>query len=290
MGSVTSALPRVRRRVVVRGVVQGVGFRPHVYALARSLDLAGAVWNTSQGVVVEVEGAAKDVESFARRIRDDAPPLAIVSSVECEEISIVGGTGFTIRESERAAGRTFVSPDVTICDDCLAELRDPADRRYRHPFITCTNCGPRYTITTGLPYDRPATTMARFPMCSACAAEYADPADRRFHAQTVCCHACGPRLRLVAPSRRTTYGDDALAEARSLLADGAVVAVKGIGGYHLACDATDETAVATLRKRKQRGDKPFAVMVASLDDARFLASLTATETDLVASRRRCRRA
>ena len=196
-----------------------------------------------------------------------------------EDVPTLGGTEFTIRESETAAGRTFVSPDVTICDDCLAELRDPGNRRHAHPFITCTNCGPRYTITTGLPYDRPATTMAGFPMCAACATEYADPADRRFHAQTVCCPACGPRLRLVAPGRATSYGDDALAEARSLLATGAVVAVKGIGGYHLACDATDEAAVAMLRKRKQRGDKPFAVMVASLDDARGVAELTSAGAD-----------
>ena len=276
----------VRRRVVVRGVVQGVGFRPHVYSLAQSLDLSGAVWNTSQGVVAEVQGDSANVETFVRRLGDDAPPLALVSDITTEDLPLVGGTGFAIRESEQAPGRTFVSPDVTICDDCLADLRDPTDRRYRHPFVTCTHCGPRYTITTGLPYDRPATTMAGFPMCAACAAEYADPADRRFHAQTVCCPGCGPTLRLVAPGRRTSYAEEALAEARSLLRDGAVVAVKGIGGYHLACDATSEAAVAMLRKRKQRGDKPFAVMVASLDDARAIVDLTPTEAALVASRGR----
>ena len=276
----------VRRRVVVRGVVQGVGFRPHVYSLAKSLDLSGAVWNTSQGVVAEVQGDSANVETFVRRLGDDAPPLALVSDITTEDLPLAGGTGFAIRESEQAPGRTFVSPDVTICDDCLADLRDPTDRRYRHPFVTCTHCGPRYTITTGLPYDRPATTMAGFPMCAACAAEYADPADRRFHAQTVCCPGCGPTLRLVAPGRRTSYAEEALAEARSLLRDGAVVAVKGIGGYHLACDATSEAAVAMLRKRKQRGDKPFAVMVASLDDARAIVDLTPTEAALVASRGR----
>ncbi len=276
----------VRRRVFVRGVVQGVGFRPHVYSLAKSLDLSGAVWNTSQGVVAEVQGDSANVETFVRRLGDDAPPLALVTDITAEDLPLDGGTGFTIRESEPASGRTFVSPDVTICDDCLADLRDPVDRRYRHPFVTCTHCGPRYTITTGLPYDRPTTTMAGFPMCEACAAEYADPADRRFHAQTVCCPRCGPTLRLVAPGRRTSYAEDALAEARSLLRDGAVVAVKGIGGYHLACDATSEAAVAMLRKRKQRGDKPFAVMVASLDDARAIVDLTPTEAALVASRGR----
>ena len=250
----------VRRRVVVRGVVQGVGFRPHVYALARSLDLSGAVWNTGHGVVAEVEGDSANVETFVRRLGDDAPPLALVSDVTTEDLPLVGGTGFTIRESEQAPGRTFVSPDVTICDDCLADLRDPANRRYRHPFVTCTNCGPRFTITTGLPYDRPTTTMAGFPMCAACAAEYADPADRRFHAQTVCCPDCGPTLRLVAPGRRTSYAEDALAEARSLLRDGAVVAVKGIGGYHLACDATqrgggrDAAQAQAARRQAVRGD------------------------------------
>ncbi len=211
---------RVRRRVTVRGVVQGVGFRPHVYALARSLHLSGAVWNTGDGVVVEIEGAPGGAEAFTSRVRAEAPPLALVSDVEVEEIELQGGTEFVIRESEQAAGRTFVAPDVTICDDCLADLRDPGNRRFRHPFVTCTNCGPRYTITTGLPYDRPATTMAGFAMCAACAAEYADPADRRFHAQTVCCPDCGPRLSLVAPAHTTTYGEVALAEARAILREG----------------------------------------------------------------------
>ncbi|MEO6509350.1 MAG: carbamoyltransferase HypF [Nocardioides sp.] len=284
--SVMCSASRVRRRVVVRGVVQGVGFRPHVYALARSLDLAGSVWNSGQGVVAEVEGDPGDVEAFTGRIGDDAPPLALVVSVEAEDLPVVGGTGFTIGASDRTVGRTFVSPDTTICEDCLTDLRDPGNRRFRHPFVTCTNCGPRYTITTGLPYDRPTTTMSGFAMCGACAAEYADPADRRFHAQTVCCPDCGPTLRLVAPGRATSSGEDALAEARSLLRDGAVVAVKGIGGYHLACDATDEAAVTMLRKRKQRGDKPFAVMVASLDDALRLVEAGPADVGLLTARAR----
>ncbi|HSV38691.1 MAG TPA: carbamoyltransferase HypF, partial [Nocardioidaceae bacterium] len=272
--------------VSVHGVVQGVGFRPHVYALARSLNLNGSVWNTGNGVEVEVEGDEPDVQAFCLRIGSEAPPLALVEDVSWIELPLAGGTGFTIRESEHAEGRTFVSPDVTLCDDCLADLFDPANRRSRHAFVTCTNCGPRFTIVTGLPYDRPATTMADFPMCQACAAEYADPADRRFHAQTVCCPDCGPQLRLVRPHRDTTYADDALAEARRLLADGAVLAVKGIGGYHLACDATNEQAVGTLRKRKQRGDKAFALMVADLDEARELVELDDATAALVASRSR----
>jgi len=283
---VTPAVARERRRVTVRGVVQGVGFRPHVHALARALDLAGAVRNTADGVVVEIEGRGTDLDTFVRRLQAEPPPLAVLASVEVTDVDPVGGTGFTIAGSEAGGGRTFVSPDVAICDDCLAELRDPADRRHRHPFITCTNCGPRFTIVTGLPYDRPTTTMSAFPMCPACAEEYDDPADRRFHAQTVCCPDCGPRVRLVGPSRATSYDGDAVAEARRLLADGAVVAVKGIGGYHLACDATDHAAVETLRKRKQRGDKAFAVMVAGLADARRLVSLTPAEEDLLTTRGR----
>ena len=160
---------RVRRRVVVRGVVQGVGFRPHVYALASSLHLGGAVWNNAAGVVIEVEGPGHAVDAFVDRLQAEPPPLAHLSAVVVEDVEPVGGTGFTIRPSEQAEGRTFVSPDVTICDDCVAELGDPADRRFRHPFITCTNCGPRYTITTDLPYDRATTTMAAFAMCDACA-------------------------------------------------------------------------------------------------------------------------
>ncbi len=277
---------RERRRVAVGGVVQGVGFRPHVYALARTLDLAGAVWNTADGVVVEVEGQPRDLDAFAQRLRAEPPPLAVVTSLVVTPLDPVGGTGFTIAGSEPGGGRTFVSPDVAICDDCLGELRDPADRRYRHPFITCTNCGPRFTIVTGLPYDRPSTTMAGFAMCPTCAEEYADPGDRRFHAQTVCCPDCGPRVRLVGPSRTTSYDGDAIAEARRLLAEGAVVAVKGIGGYHLACDATDPAVVETLRKRKQRGDKAFAVMVSDVAQARRLVALSSAEEELLTRRGR----
>ena len=270
----------------MHGVVQGVGFRPHVYALARYLDLAGAVWNTADGVVVEVEGREADLAAFCDRVSRQAPPLARVTDVIVEDLPPVGGTAFSIKDSEDAGGRTFVSPDVTICDDCLGDLLDPGNRRYRHPFVTCTNCGPRFTITTALPYDRPTTTMAGFPLCEACAAEYADPADRRFHAQTVCCPACGPRLSLARPGRDTTYDESALAEARSLVAAGAVVAVKGIGGYHLVCDATSAPAVTTLRKRKQRGDKAFALMVRTLEDAAKLVTLDGAERRLLASRAR----
>ncbi|MFJ8015716.1 carbamoyltransferase HypF [Streptomyces sp. NPDC096339] len=272
-----------RRRVLVRGVVQGVGFRPYVYTRATGLGLAGHVTNTPEGVVAEVEGAPAAVSAFCDRLAADAPPLAVVDAVDHCELPVAGGSGFTIVAS-RSGGpaRTLVSPDVATCADCLAELADPADRRHRHPFITCTHCGPRFTIVTGLPYDRAHTTMARFPMCPDCAREYADPADRRFHAQPVACPACGPRLRLLAGAPpREVEAADPVSGARRLLAEGAIVAVKGLGGYHLACDATLPGAVAELRRRKARGDKPFALMVRALADIESLVELGPAERELL---------
>jgi hydrogenase maturation protein HypF len=262
---------RCRIRVCVRGVVQGVGFRPFVYTTAAELGLPGSVRNDSSGAIIEAEGDARAVEEFTRRLRDNPPPLAVVEALECQDIPLVGGTGFEIADTSRSGGgRTLVSPDVAMCQDCAAEQRDPADRRYRHAFVNCTNCGPRFTIIASLPYDRAATTMADFPMCPDCAREYADPADRRFHAQPVCCPACGPQLTY-RDHGHTEERERALAGARRLLRDGGVLAVKGIGGYHLACDATNEVVVAELRHRKRRGDKPFAVMVPDLAGARSIA-------------------
>ncbi|MFF3014546.1 carbamoyltransferase HypF [Streptomyces sp. NPDC057939] len=272
-----------RRRITVRGVVQGVGFRPYVYTRATGLGLAGHVTNTPEGVVAEVEGAAEAVLRFCERLAADAPPLAVVDAVEHCAVPLAGGSGFTIVASRTGGpARTLVSPDVATCADCLAELADPADRRHRHPFITCTHCGPRFTIVTGLPYDRAHTTMAGFPMCPDCAREYADPADRRFHAQPVACPACGPRLRLLSgrPPREVT-GVDPVAGARRLLAEGAVLAVKGLGGYHLACDASREDAVAELRRRKDRGGKPFALMARELADVERLAFVGPEERGLL---------
>jgi hydrogenase maturation protein HypF len=232
----------------VTGVVQGVGFRPHVYGLARELGLSGFVLNDAAGVVVEVEGEA--VEVFLSRLRDEAPPLAAIESLSSELVPERGEPGFVIRESPRNGSPDApISPDVTTCDACLAELFDPADRRYRYPFINCTDCGPRFTLVTGVPYDRPFTTMAGFVMCAACQAEYEDPSDRRFHAQPNACPACGPRV---------TPG---IADAARALLAGEIVAVKGIGGFHLACRADDEAVVARLRARKHREERPFAVMV-----------------------------
>ncbi|WP_314173747.1 carbamoyltransferase HypF [Streptomyces winkii] len=285
----------MRRKVTVRGVVQGVGFRPFVYALACELGLSGQVANTGDGVVAEVEGGPEAVEAFCGRITSDAPPLAVVQSVTHEPMTPSGGRGFSIAESRGSGGtvRTLVAPDTATCADCLAEMCDPADRRHRHPFITCTHCGPRFTIVTGLPYDRAHTTMDRFRMCERCAQEYADPADRRFHAQPVSCHDCGPRLRLHVPgagdgagAARRTEGREPVAAARELLAEGAIVAVKGLGGYHLACDASNSGAVRLLRRRKARGDKPFALMVRDLDDAGRLVHMDAVARGLLSGGRR----
>ncbi|OEJ57273.1 carbamoyltransferase HypF [Streptomyces agglomeratus] len=277
-----------RRRVTVRGVVQGVGFRPFLYVLATELELTGHVTNTPEGVVAEVQGAPSAVARFCAAISTHAPTLARVESVDHHEVPAAGGAGFAIVASRTdGAARTLVPPDTATCADCLTELADPADRRHRHPFINCTHCGPRFTIVTGLPYDRAQTAMADFPMCPDCAREYADPADRRFHAQPVACPHCGPRLRLLVPRPgdgprpRPVTGKDPIAEARALLSRGAVLAVKGLGGYHLACDATDSAAVAMLRRRKARGDKPFAVMARDTADVEHLVRMGPEERHLL---------
>ena len=283
----SGSVGRVRRRVEVAGVVQGVGFRPFVYATAAELSLAGSVRNNSSGVVVEVEGDDRAVDELVSRITHHPPPLALVETVRVTDLEAVGGTGFRIADTSVEGGsRTLASPDVATCADCFAELHDPSDRRYRHPFISCTNCGPRFTIITSLPYDRPSTTMGPFAMCAACRAEYADPADRRFHAQTIACSGCGPTLRLHVPGSADVEGDDAVGAARALLAAGRIVAVKGLGGYHLACDATDESAVAELRRRKRRGRKPFAVMARDLDVVHALTHTSPDEESVLTGVRR----
>ncbi|MEV5876396.1 carbamoyltransferase HypF [Streptomyces sp. NPDC052101] len=279
----------VRRRLTVRGTVQGVGFRPYVHRLAAGLGLAGFVGNTGDGVIVEVEGPADEVGRFCDALTEQAPPLAVVHGVTGEYLPATGDTGpFVIRSTERAEGRTQLPPDTATCADCLRDLSDPTDRRHRHPFVTCTHCGPRFTIATGMPYDREATTMAAFPMCPSCSREYGDPVDRRFHAQPVACPDCGPRLTLIPAlgGLRAARDANALATARALLAAGRIVAVKGVGGYHLACDATDAQAVATLRERKERGGKAFAVMCADLSTAERIALLSAAERAALTSARR----
>lgn len=287
-----------RRHIEVSGVVQGVGFRPFVVALAERLGLSGTVANHSGGVSIEVEGDPEIVAEFERRLVDEAPPLARVTACVGSDAPPQGDRSGQLRivESAAVAGpRALIPPDTATCDDCLRELLDPSDRRYRHPFITCTNCGPRLSIITDIPYDRPATTMADFPMCASCAGEYSDPTDRRHHAQPIACHECGPTLTLRdGGGQPLASGEQALAEAQDALRDGRVVAVKGIGGYHLACDATSAAAVDLLRVRKHRPDKPFALMVADLEGADALvvvddvvaAALTGPDRPVVLARRR----
>jgi hydrogenase maturation protein HypF len=280
---------RVLRRIVVEGVVQGVGFRPFVWRLASELGLDGSVLNLAGRVEATVAGEQAALDAFATRIATDAPPRARVEHVSVVELDgpiPPPGTGFVIDESVAAASadRLF-PPDIATCDDCVRELWDPADRRHRYPFINCTNCGPRATIIEDLPYDRARTSMREFPLCADCEREYRDPADRRFHAEPVACPACGPSLayRPSGAPAATARGEDALSATVADLSAGGIVAIKGIGGYHLACDATDAAAVARLRDRKRRWAKPFAVMVRDLEAARAVARVTDVEADLLTS-------
>jgi hydrogenase maturation protein HypF len=260
-----------RRRFEVTGLVQGVGFRPFVYALARRHSLGGFVLNDGSGVVVEVEGVAERLDAFAVALRTEAPSLARVASVRSESRPARDEREFAIVASRPTGKNALIPADIATCDDCLGELFDPGDRRFRYPFVNCTQCGPRFTIVTGVPYDRPLTTMAGFPLCADCRREYEDPLDRRFHAEPIACAACGPTLSMP------------LARAVVLLNEGTILAVKGLGGYHLACDAANEDAVARLRARKHREDKPFAVMTT---DPRALASLEPEEDAVLQSRER----
>lgn len=267
---------RWRRRLVVRGVVQGVGFRPHVLRLAEALGLAGTCRNDATCVVIEVEGDADRVADFARRLETEVPPLARIESVIAHDLVCTGDAGFGITGSTSSTGaRTMVPPDTAVCADCLRELFDPADRRHRHPFITCTNCGPRFTITLDLPYARPATTMAGFPLCPACAREYADPRDRRHHAQPIACQDCGPTLAVTMPdgTEIASRTEASIRAAVAALRGGAIVAVKGLGGYHVACDASSEPATGVLREHKSGPDQPFAVMIPDLDTAGLLVEV-----------------
>ena len=268
---VTSTAVRERRRLRVTGIVQGVGFRPFVFGLAERHRLGGFVLNDGAGVVVEAEGRTAALDAFAAAIAAEAPSLARVDAVTAEQLELRGETGFRIEASVATARTALVPADVATCEDCLRELFDPADRRYRYPFVNCTRCGPRFTIVRGVPYDRPLTTMAGFELCPECRREYEDPRDRRFHAEPVCCPACGPQLSMP------------LEEAVGLLVGGGIVAVKGLGGYHLACDATNEEAVARLRARKHREDKPFAVMTS---EPEALADVREAERALLESRER----
>ncbi|MGD0752093.1 MAG: carbamoyltransferase HypF [Anaerolineales bacterium] len=272
----------------VTGIVQGVGFRPFVYGLAIRLGLNGWVRNTSAGVEIQVDGNAEIINSFITLMKAELPPLARLDSIEVAFEISRGFSGFDIINSESLAGAFQpISPDVSICPDCLRELLDPSDRRFRYPFINCTNCGPRFTIITDIPYDRSNTTMSPFEMCPDCAAEYTNPLDRRFHAQPVACPVCGPQVWLEgAAGRRIAERDDAILSTQKLLANGEIVAIKGLGGFHLACDALNIEAVTELRKRKLRVDKPFALMMPDLESVDEYCYMNESERALLESHQR----
>ena len=276
-----------RWRLKITGIVQGVGFRPCVYSLAIHHRLSGFVLNDSSGVTIEIEGAAEALKSFAHDLRTSPPPLAHIETFDVAPIPPLGNAGpaeFAIHASKPEAGEsTPISPDIATCEPCLREMNDPADRRYRYPFLNCTDCGPRFTIIRDIPYDRPFTTMAGFRMCVACEREYHDPLDRRFHAQPNACPECGPQLSF-SPGGQT--GEAALAEAKRMLAAGKIVAIKGIGGFHLACDATCDSTLAELRQRKGRVDKPFALMARDMELVCRFAHVNHEEARLLESRQR----
>ena len=264
-------------------MVQGVGFRPYVYRLARANMLAGWVLNGERGVEIYLEGADSGLQSFVHDLKNQPPPAASIAGIEVRDAIPVGLNEFTIRESEHHDRPTVrISPDLPVCDDCLKELFDPADRRYQYPYINCTNCGPRYTVALGLPYDRANTTMQAWPLDEFCDAEYRDPGNRRFHAQPVACTACGPAYRL-HPGGHGLGSEASIRQAAELLKQGSIFAIKGIGGYHLACDARNSAAVAALRERKYRKEKPFALMAKDLAIARSLVDLSAKAEELLAS-------
>jgi hydrogenase maturation protein HypF len=268
----------------VRGVVQGVGFRPFVYRLARANTLGGWVLNGEEGVEIYLEGAEQGLQAFVRQMKMQPPPAARIAEMEVQEVAPLGVNGFTIRESHRRMRPTVrISPDLPVCEDCLEELFDPRNRRHGYPYINCTNCGPRYTVVLGLPYDRGSTTMKDWPLDDYCAEEFRDAGNRRFHAQPVACPACGPGYYLQPQDKTLPGTDSAIHHAAELLNAGKIVAVKGLGGYHLACDARNPAAVAALRERKYRKEKPFAVMARDLAEARRLVELSANSENLLTS-------
>ncbi|MFZ7125791.1 MAG: carbamoyltransferase HypF [Desulfobacterales bacterium] len=281
-----NSLPR-SVEIQVQGIVQGVGFRPFVYQLAHRMNLKGDVANTSAGVLIRIQGEPDTVESFVTALEAEAPPLSRITEVKVAPSAPGAFTAFIIRHSRSDESRSaLISPDVSVCADCLKELFDPGDRRHRYPFINCTNCGPRYTIINDIPYDRPKTSMARFTMCGRCQREYDDPMNRRFHAQPNACPDCGPKVSLLDARGRPVPVADPIAQAISLLSTGHVVAIKGLGGFHLAADAENPDAVGALRRRKCREEKPFALMVRSLERIDPIAWVSDAEAGLLTSAQR----
>lgn len=273
-----------RRRYTINGIVQGVGFRPFIYNLARDIGLTGTVANTSVGVLIEVQGKPDQIQAFSDRLHPEAPPLSTITSFEEEKLTVIDEDDFIIISSEGADEvATLISPDVALCEDCLEELFDPANRRYQYPFINCTNCGPRYTIIENIPYDRPYTSMKHFPLCPECKTEYEDPEDRRFHAQPNACPVCGPKVWLSDSLGNELESDDPIRKTIGLLSDGKILAIKGLGGFHLAVDAKNEAAVARLREVKGRDEKPFALMVQDLETAKKYCTLDEDELETLGS-------
>lgn len=283
----TPPMAVLRKAVDVTGIVQGVGFRPFVYRLANTCGLSGFIANTPSGVSIEVEGPADRVEEFLDRLPKEIPPLAKVTSLSLRDAEAQGGDSFRIVSSHLGEPpKALISPDVVVCEDCLREMGNPRDRRFRYPFINCTNCGPRFTILRDIPYDRSRTSMAAFPMCAACQAEYDDPTNRRFHAQPNACWNCGPQVQLLFATGERMDVAEPIRETSRLLQEGKIVAVKGLGGFHLACDAKNEAAVDLLRERKRRVEKPFAIMVRRVEDVEHLCTLDQLSRKLLLSRER----
>ncbi|NDV19528.1 carbamoyltransferase HypF [Pseudodesulfovibrio sp. JC047] len=279
----------IRQKFTITGQVQGVGFRPFVYRIARDTAVSGTVNNSSAGVLIEVQGFPEQMTAFSHALQNTLPPLAKIVTFKQETIPVVlGEEDFIILKSTGGVGHSvLISPDVATCQDCLDDILDPTNRRYRYPFTNCTNCGPRYTITRSIPYDRPQTSMACFPLCPDCQQEYENPLDRRFHAQPNACADCGPSVWLTDGSGTTlAKNDDALKQLATALSDGKIAAVKGLGGFHLVCNAMSDTAVTTLRERKHRPDKPLAVMVPTLDHARHLADMLPADQEWLTGRHR----
>ena len=282
-----------RVQILVRGIVQGVGFRPFVFSLARRRSLRGQVFNNTAGVLIDIEGESSTVEQFIADIKSGPPPLSLIESFERrDDLDLANFKDFHIVESDSSGERFIpISADIATCKDCLKELFDPRDRRYLYPFINCTNCGPRFTLIEDVPYDRAKTVMRDFEMCAECKAEYENPLDRRFHAEPTACPACGPQIRLADLNRREIRprpagSENSLALTRRLLLDGKIIAIKGVGGFHLACDALSNEAVERLRRRKYREDKPFAVMAHSVDEVRQHCFVSEAEAALLESERR----
>ena len=280
----TMAEDHVARRLEASGIVQGVGFRPFVYQLAKKYNLKGDVANTSSGVTIYIEGNLSNIESFSQDLAQKNPPLSHITKISVDPEAVKNTKGFTIAKSQNSIGKSaLISPDVSVCDDCLRELFDPADRRYRYPFINCTNCGPRYTIIDDIPYDRRKTSMKHFKMCKRCQSEYDDPENRRFHAQPNACDVCGPHVTLYDNIRRKIETENPIKKTAALLKQGFILAIKGLGGYHLAADAENSDAVTLLRNRKHREEKPLAVMSVNLESIRRYADIKPEEQALLTS-------